>query len=587
MQRLESLGYADLIALTPVAASKIKCSSDNYFVDRADQIFKKFWAPGSIFLVVGAIGAVVRIISPLIRDKERDPAVLVMDSRANNVVPIIGGHKAGGEAFACQLAEVLGSSCVFTGYSKIEEKISFDSFGDSWGWIRSGNKTDWNSIMVKIAQEIPVSISQTSGSSLWRSTEGAQNSCINIDFNEIYLSSADINIGSKSLSKCCWHPSTIWIGIGCERNTSENLLNRALREAIKEAGLAKESIAGLATIDLKSDEIAIKAIGKKGSFPIRFYNSKELSCIDSPNPSEIVKKEVGTPSVAEASALLAAGKDGILKFEKHVYKAIKDECGSATIAIAESIEPFAPQRGELHLIGSGPGELSLLTNDSRAALSKSAIWIGYSRYLDLIEPLRRFDQVRIDSSLRNERERCSKALKLAQEGIKVSLVSSGDSGIYGMAGLSLEILLSIPKSERPNFQVHPGISALQMAAAKVGAPLMHDFCAISLSDCLTPWKNIEERIKAACISDFVIAFYNPKSEKRNWQLQKAIDILLQSRPKTTPIVFARQIGRADEKIDIHQLGSCPINNVDMLTLILVGNSSSYFKGGFVVTPRGY
>lgn len=588
MQRLESFGYPDFIALTPNAASNNKCCSDRYFVGRGEEVFQRFWSPGVTFLVVGAIGAVVRIISPLITDKENDPAVIVMDSMGKNIVPILGGHKAGAEEFAYQLSEALSGKCVFTGYSKTEEKISLDSFGTSWGWKRSGKKNDWNFVMIKLARESQILVSQTSGSFLWKSTEAAQNSIKNIDCQNIPSSSVcDIKICSETSPNCCWHPATLWIGIGCERNTSESLVTRALDEALNESGFAKESIAGLATIDLKSDEIALKAIQSREALPIRFYSSKELSSVSIPNPSKLVQEEVGTPSVAESSALLASGKTGVLKFEKHIYKPGNGEIGAVTIAIAESPDPFAPNRGELHLIGSGPGQLGFLTNDSRAALSRSAIWIGYKRYLDLLEPLRRFDQVRIDSSLKNERERCREAIKLAQQGIKVSLVSSGDSGIYGMAGLALEMFLSISKLDRPSFHVHPGISAVQMAAAKIGAPLMHDFCLISLSDCLTPWEHIEERIKAASLSDFVIAFYNPRSLERNWQLQKAIEILLQNRSKTTPIVLARQIGRDDEQVEVHMLGSIPVKKVDMLTLILVGNSSSFFKEGFVVTPRGY
>ncbi len=178
-------------------------------------------------------------------------------------------------------------------------------------------------------------------------------------------------------------------------------------------------------------------------------------------------------------------------------------------------------------------------------------------------------------------------LELATEGVKVSLISSGDSGIYGMAGLALELWLKKPKSERPLLQIHPGISCLNIAAAKIGAPLMNDFCAISLSNYLTPWEKIEDRIKAAAISDFVIAFYNPKSKDRNWQLKKAFEILLENRSTETPVVLGRQLGRKEEKMEIHTLGSLPIEKVDMLTLVLVGNSSSFMKDGFVVTPRGY
>jgi cobalt-precorrin 5A hydrolase/precorrin-3B C17-methyltransferase len=241
----------------------------------------------------------------------------------------------------------------------------------------------------------------------------------------------------------------------------------------------------------------------------------------------------------------------------------------------------------LHLIGSGPGRLDLLTPDAKAALSQSCVWVGYGLYLDLLEPLRRPDQLRSDGQLTQERERCREALRLACEGQTVSLVSSGDSGIYGMAGLALELWLELDPLDRPGFEVHPGISALQVAAARAGAPLMHDFCTISLSDRLTPWEVIEKRLVAAAAGDFVVALYNPRSKGRDWQLERAQQLLLSGRPASTPVVLARQLGRPEEQVTLHELGGLPIEQVDMLTLVLIGNSSSRAEDGRMVTPRGY
>jgi cobalt-precorrin 5A hydrolase/precorrin-3B C17-methyltransferase len=213
--------------------------------------------------------------------------------------------------------------------------------------------------------------------------------------------------------------------------------------------------------------------------------------------------------------------------------------------------------------------------------------VGYGLYLDLLEPLRRPDQLRLDGQLTRERERCQQALQLACQGIPVALVSSGDSGIYGMAGLALELWLGLAEADRPGFAVHPGISALQLAAARCGAPLMHDFCTISLSDRLTPWAVIERRLTAAAQGDFVVALYNPRSQGREWQLARAIELLQQGRPGTTPVALARQLGRREESISLHTLATLPDAQVDMLTLVLVGNSSTRAEAGKLVTPRGY
>ena len=143
------------------------------------------------------------------------------------------------------------------------------------------------------------------------------------------------------------------------------------------------------------------------------------------------------------------------------------------MASAEATVPLAPQRGELHLIGSGPGDPSLLSFDARQALERCVAWVGYSLYLDLLEPLRSREQIRVEGQLTREWDRCAEALALAQQGARVALISSGDSGIYGMAGLAMDLWLQEPPDERPSFTVHPGISALQLAAARAGAPLMH------------------------------------------------------------------------------------------------------------------
>ncbi|AAQ00715.1 Precorrin-3B methylase [Prochlorococcus marinus subsp. marinus str. CCMP1375] len=587
MLRLKARGHVDSIALSPKAAAQVDLFGSKCLVHKPEDIFQRFWEPRAAFIVVGAIGAVVRMIAPLITDKESDPAVVVMDSRAQNIVSLLGGHQAGADELACQLAEDFGGHFVSTGFSRTEENIALDSFGDAWGWRRKGDISDWKNLMILIALKEPIKVEQTSGSLLWKTMEGAINTLEGSKNQKDIPKSHLMKISSQKSPQCCWHPATLWVGIGCERNTSYGLVTRALEAALEEACLAREAIAGLATIDIKYDEPAIKSLRSKYFFPLRLYSAQDLSQIDVPNPSRIVDSEVGTPSVAEAASILAAGERGILKFQKHIYTSNKSEKGSVTIAIAEAIEPFAPTRGELHLVGSGPGDPSFLTNDSRLALARSAVWIGYKPYLDLLEPIRKFDQARIDSFLTNERDRCEQALNLATQGIRVSLISSGDSGIYGMAGLALELWLERPKEDRPEFKVHPGISSIQLAAARIGAPLMHDFCAISLSDCLTPWEQIEERVRAASISDFVIAFYNPKSKSRNWQLQKAFEILLQNKPLHTPIAFARQLGRADETVEVHTIGSFPIDRVDMLTLLLVGNSKSFFKDGCLVTPRGY
>ena len=543
------------------------------------------WTAENVVLFVGAVGAVTRLIAARIQGKEKDPAVLVLDPKGEFIIPLLGGHSAGAEQRAREIAMDIGGKAVITGACAQEGRLPLDAFGEGWGWKRRGSVAHWRDLMVRQSQGSSISVHQNSGSTAWRGPEGHP-LLHNIDPKGV-PDAADLVIGARRQGYCQWHPATLWIGIGCERNTSVSLVEKAIAEALATAGLAEEAVAGMATAARKSDESALQHLSHTRAWPFRTFAEHALASIDVPNPSEVVRKEMGTASVAEAAALLAAGEQGHLIQPKRISRPETGEQGAVTVAIAEAALPYAPERGELHLVGSGPGDLSLLSGDAKAALSRCCAWVGYSLYLDLLEPLRRQDQVRFDGQLTREWDRCAEALRLAQQGAKVALISSGDSGIYGMAGLALELLLQQPAQDRPSFAVHPGISAFQLAAARAGAPLMHDFCCVSLSDRLTPWAVIEKRLDAAAAGDFVLALYNPRSQGRDWQLGHAKEILLKHRPPTTPVTLARQLGRAEESRELTSLERLEPESVDMLTLVLIGNSSSRAVGGWMVTPRGY
>jgi cobalt-precorrin 5A hydrolase/precorrin-3B C17-methyltransferase len=220
-------------------------------------------------------------------------------------------------------------------------------------------------------------------------------------------------------------------------------------------------------------------------------------------------------------------------------------------------------------------------------------WVGYTTYLDLAEPLRQGQQ-RHEFDNREELERAAMALDLAAEGRAVALVSSGDPGIYAMAAAVFEVL---ERDDKPSWRqiditVCPGISAMQAAAAHVGAPLGHDFCVISLSDILKPWTVIEQRIAAAARADFVLVFYNPVSTRRTWQLQKAKEIMLQWRPPETPVIIARNLGRPGQAVTITPLERLTAGDADMRTILLVGSQQTRIiqrSDGrtWVYTPRRY
>ncbi len=584
LQQLQHNGHADRVGLTPVAASAVQPSIGDMLVAPAAELLAGQWLSGGPTIVIGALGAVTRLVAPLLSDKQNDPAVVVMDAKGQQIVPLLGGHAAGAEQLAHELAAALGGQVVLTGDAASQRRLALDAFGDAWGWVRTGDHEHWHQLMISQAAGQPLNVLQQSGTALWRNSSAGQNLGLAAESDN----RCTLAIGPRvDDAPCRWHPATLWIGLGCERLSSLGLLARAVDQALETAGMAKEAVAGISSIEAKGDEPALLMFCEQRGWPLRLHSAPALAEVAVPTPSEVVKAEMGTASVAEASALLSSGEGAQLVQPKRIVHAAPGERGAVTVAIAEAAHAMAPRRGELHLIGSGPGSLQLLTPDARAALSRCVIWVGYGLYLDLLEPLRRCDQVRVDGQLTRERDRCEQALDLARQGARVALVSSGDSGIYGMAGLALELWMDLPESERPQFQVHPGLSALQLAAARAGAPLMHDFCTISLSDRLTPWEVIERRLEAAAAGDFVVAVYNPRSRERDWQLAKARDILLRARPTTTPVVMARQLGRSDEQVSLHNLGNLRPEDVDMLTVLVIGNSSSRVQDGRMVTPRGY
>jgi cobalt-precorrin 5A hydrolase/precorrin-3B C17-methyltransferase len=542
------------------------------------------WPRAEALVVVAACGLVVRRIAPLLKGKTLDPAVVVVDPEGRFAIPLLGAHRAGGEALCQRLAAVLGSQVVATGSSSGRGLLALDSFGLRWGW-RADSHGDWSALMQHAARSSdPLPVLQEAGSRRWRQLEAAGQL---VDWEPGSGEQPQLIVSASRGAGCRWHPPCLWLGIGCERHTSLALLERLVDGQLQAAGLAREAVAGLASIDRKADEQALLELARQRQWPLRWFTAAALNAVAVPHPSAAVAAEMGTASVAEAAALLAAGPEARLLLPKQVERKQNAEQGAATLAIAQANEQWAPSQGKLHLVGSGPGRLDLLTPDARLALAEASVWVGYGLYLDLLEPLRRQDQLRCDGQLTQERARCQVALDLANQGLTVALVSSGDSGIYAMAGLALELWLAQPADGRPAFAVHPGISALQLAAARVGAPLMHDFCTISLSDRLTPWPQIEQRLRAAASGDFVVALYNPRSQGRDWQLERARELLLEGRPPSTPVVLARQLGRVEERVSIHSLADLPVDQVDMLTMVLVGNSTSRCTDGWVVTPRGY
>ena len=501
-----------------------------------------------------ASGILIRALAGELGDKHTEPPVIAVAEDGSAAVPLLGGHH-GANDLARKIAAITAGHAAITTASEVRFGAAFDEPGE--GYVLANPDAMKSATAAKLAGR-----------------------SVTVDVTE--------RVATGGPEHLVYHPRALAVGVGCERGAEASEVIALVDTVLKQAGLAPAAIACLASIDVKSDEAAIHATARHFGVPARFFTAAELSA-EAPrlkNPSEIVAKEVGTPGVSEAAALAAAGGDAELIVEKTKSR-------RATCAIAGASAPLltlaGQPRGLLHVVGIGPGTRDWRSPAAAAALEAATDWVGYGLYLDLVADLRT-GQLEHRFPLGGEEDRVRHAIALAKEGKEVALVCSGDAGIYAMAALVYEVVDLEPNRIAVN--VIPGISAFQAAAAKAGAMIGHDFCCISLSDLLTPWEAIEKRVKAAAEGDFVISFYNPRSLKRRDQLERAFAILGEHRPPDTPVIIASNLGRPEEKVKIVRFAEFNPDDVDMLTLVMVGSSQSkFFARGdgrtYAYTPRGY
>ena len=408
---------------------------------------------------------------------------------------------------------------------------------------------------------------------------------------ELLVSDAPVE-GSET--RLVYHPQRYALGLGCARGCDVNEMWALVQKTLAEAGIAEGAVACVGSLDLKGDEPAMIETAARMGVPFRVFTAVELEAQTDQlaNPSDVVFAEVGCHGVSEAAALALGNGELVVE---------KTKTANATCAVVRANAPIVEMagrsRGKLSIIGIGPGQHSWRTPEASALVSQAEGLVGYGLYIDLLGGLAH-GKARSDFPLGGEEDRCRYALEQAGKGKDVALICSGDAGIYAMGALVFELLDRQPDAmgvtdaaRRVEVVSTPGVSALQAAAARAGAPLGHDFCAISLSDLLTPRDDIVKRLKASAEGDFVIAFYNPVSMRRRTLLAEARDILLQHRPADTPVMLASSLGRPEEHVRYRRLDELEVDEVDMLTVVLVGSSHSKLaqlgEGLRMYTPRGY
>ena len=563
------------------------------------------FAADDALVFVGASGIAVRAIAPYVRDKFSDPAVVSVDEAGLFVMPLLSGHVGGANELARAVAAAVGAQVAVSTATDVNGLFAVDEWAAQNGFfilerdiakeisaaLLEGRAVGYESDC--ILEEEPRSV-----------VKGAENGVASIGF----IVSAD---DSKRPFERTLHlvPRIAAVGVGCRKDTDPLALERAVLDALAEAHVSQHAVATLASIDVKADEPAIRALASKMGWGLRFYSAEELASVPGDfSSSEFVKRSVGVDNVCERAACAEGGtlvlgkqaSDGVTvaislretvlpvgnRFPtgRMVGETVSDRIPSGKpVSHGESDCAPQPLPGKLFVIGLGPGGAADMTGRARAAVQASDLIAGYTVYVDLLRD--EFpDKEAITTPMRKEVERCRLALEHALAGRHVAMVCSGDPGVYGMAGLIFELAREYPPIP---IEVIPGVSASNGGAAVLGAPLMHDYCVISLSDLLTPWEKIEQRLIAAAGADLVISIYNPSSHKRPDYLRRACDILLAHKDAATICGTVRNIGRNGQEAHVMTLAELRDTQVDMFTTVFIGNSQTMEIDGRMVTPRGY
>ncbi|MFL5802310.1 MAG: cobalamin biosynthesis protein, partial [Roseiflexaceae bacterium] len=536
----EDLG-ADALLPAKFSAAHQLCYSGSVL----DEI-QRCWSRYHALVLIMASGVAIRALAPLLSDKASDPAVVCLDEAGRWAIPLLGGHQAGANELARRIAALTGGQAPITTASDVQGKPALDLLGREDGWRidvasaltqASACLVNDESIGVWVDPELPgpqpiINVMlQVDGATLVDA----------LDMLHADTYAAGLIVGHRALGpqhaalgrKCVvYRPPVLVVGMGCRRGVPLDELRAALETALHDAGLALESVGALATVDLKGDEPGLRALADELGVPLQIVASDDLADLDparfSPSAAQV---KLGLPGVAEPCALLVAGGPLLVpkrafirctiavaladdrrpttddrRSSRHETRGTRHETREQNDVISDPRPPVSrspvsrlsvSQRvaGRLSLIGIGPGDLRQMTGAAAEALRAAEVVVGYKSYVEQIRPLLAASQEIIASPIGDEVARAEQAIALAAAGQHIALISSGDIGIYAMAGPVFEALRRRGwQGGDPEIVVLPGVSAMQAVAARLGAPLSHDFCAISLSNLLTPWATIERRL---------------------------------------------------------------------------------------------
>jgi cobalt-precorrin 5A hydrolase/precorrin-3B C17-methyltransferase len=526
------------------------------------------------FVLVCAVGVAVRVVGPLLSDKHTDPAVVCVDEAGRFAVAVCGGHAGGANRLAADVAGVIGAVPVVTTATDAAGVVALDALP---GFVVVG---DVAGVTRALLDGVPVDLeNELPGWPLPGPLAELRDIPAHQGRGSVTGKAIAVTdrVRERRAGLVVLHPPSLVAGIGASTGAPPEEAAELLSAALDGAGLARGSLAEVATIDRRAGDPAVTALG----LSVRAYPAERLAAQAVPNPSSVVAGAVGTPSVAEAAALLAAGPGGELVVAKHAGRQV-------TVALARRRRP----RGHLAVVGLGPGDPRHRTPAAAAAVSGADLVIGYGPYVDQAADLLTPAHEVVRSPIGDEEGRVARALAEAEAGRRVALVCSGDAGVYALAslvgesaGLDSTGLANPADGTDADIEVVPGVTAALAAASLLGAPLGHDHAAISLSDLLTPWEDIERRLEAAAAADFVVTLYNPRSRGRPHHLARARALFLAHRPANTPVGVVTDAYRPGQRVAVTTLEALDPETVGMTTVVIVGASTTRATSGGMVTPR--
>jgi cobalt-precorrin 5A hydrolase/precorrin-3B C17-methyltransferase len=569
---------------------------DHAHADAAETVRAR-WGEVDAFVLFLAVGAAVRIVAPLLGDKRSDPAVVCVDEAGRFAVALSGGHGGGrggpgpgANSLARTVGALLGAEPVVT---TATDAIGAPALDCIPGLTARGDLPGVTAALLdgrRPLLENPLRWPLPAGlADLLRVTGGAEaegetgaagpSEAAGQGPERVVVTDEDL---PAPRGTAVLHPPSLVAGVGASRSAPADEARRLLEEALTAGGLARDSLSEVATIDQRREEPAVASLG----LPVRSFAAEELRTVTVPTPSGVVEAAVGTPSVAEAAALLASGPGGRLVVNKR-------HTAHTTVAIARRRRP----RGAVSVVGLGPGAPEHRTPAAEAAVRRADLVIGYEAYVDRCADLVGPGQEVAPYPIGEEAGRARRAVSEASRGRQVALVCSGDPGIYAMAALCLETWergvgrspadLSQEAPDDIDIRVVPGVSAALASSAALGAPLGHDHAVVSLSDLLTPWEVIEGRLHAIGASGMAVALYNPRSRRRRWQLRAALDLLAGYRGSSTPVGVVTDATKPSERVEVTTIAELDCGSVGMSSCVIVGSDTTRSIRGRLFTPRGY